>query len=448
MLKNNMPAMLVGAARVDFTPPLGLPIMGHFRDDYAAKSVHDPLCARALVVANTAGDKIALLTLDLCMVNRTQVRAMREYIAAQCSIKAENILIAATHTHGAPATFSLYLTPAANEAEVESFLTRAAHAVIVADQNLRPASLSFGCEFEHTVSFNRRLRCSDGNTHMNWEDLPEGFALNCLGPIDPQLSVVSATDDDRLSAALINFSLHPAILDYENSAYTADFVGYLDQALRTATDDHGVPLFFNGCCANVNHLNYADKTSPRRGFVIAQRVGYVLAAAAERALRLSAPIGGDAIRVSREMVALARIQIDETLYEESKRLVKQRANLAAPYKADGLNRENGAPLWIKLRELQNVPDKVEVMVLRLGDLGIVGLPGEVFCEAGMAIKQASRAKHTLVIQLANDGVGYLPPREAYPQGGYEVTPGATIFSPGCSEQLVDSAHRQLETLFR
>jgi hypothetical protein len=65
----------------------------------------------------------------------------------------------------------------------------------------------------------------------------------------------------------------------------------------------------------------------------------------------------------------------------------------------------------------------------------------------MAIKRASPAEHTIVVELANDAVGYLPTREAYDQGGYEVTPGATVYAPGCAEKLLESASRQLEQLF-
>ena len=87
------------------------------------------------------------------------------------------------------------------------------------------------------------------------------------------------------------------------------------------------------------------------------------------------------------------------------------------------------------------------MAARIGSVGIVALPGEVFCETGMAIKRASPAEHTVVIELANDAVGYLPTREAYEQGGYEVTPGATAYAPGCAEKLAESATRQLKDLF-
>ena len=65
-----MPGLSVGIAQVDYTPNIGLPLMGNFRDDYAARGVHDPLYARAIVFADPAGTKAALLCLDICMLNR------------------------------------------------------------------------------------------------------------------------------------------------------------------------------------------------------------------------------------------------------------------------------------------------------------------------------------------------------------------------------------------
>jgi hypothetical protein len=438
--------MRVGVAEVDFTPPLGLPIMGHLRNDYAARGVHDPLRARALVVANAAGARVALLTLDLCMLNHAQARMMREHIGAHSGLSPDNILIAATHTHGGPAPFSIYGAPAASDAEVESFLKKAAEAVIQADQRLKLATLNVGCASETSLSFNRRLRCHDGKTHMNWEELAPGFVEDCLGPIDPQVCALSVEDGGVPAAALVNFALHPAILDYENHSYTADYIGYLDAALRSILRDDFTTLFFNGCCANVNHLNYADPASPRRGYPTAQRVGYVLAAAVARAMRSSAPVSGDTIGVSREMVKLERFKISDSLYEQSRHFLES-PEKGTPPSGDGLDFAQGAPLWVRMREQQQVPDAVEVMALRIGSVGIVSLPGEGFCEMGLAIKRASPAEHTIVIELANDAVGYLPIREAYEQGGYEVTPGATVYAPGCGEKLVESASRQLQHLF-
>jgi hypothetical protein len=442
-----MSALRIGVAEVDFTPPPGLPLMGHVRDDYAARGTHDPLRARALVVASDAGARVALLTLDLCMLNRAQAQMMREHIAAHSTLSPGNILVAASHTHGGPAAVSLYQTPAASEAEVESFLKKAAQAAIEADQRLQRAALKVGYASELSLSFNRRLRCRDGRTHMNWEELQPDFVLDCLGPVDPEVVVLTVENGSAPAAGLVNFGQHPAILDYENWLYTADYIGYLDEALRKIVREDFTTLFFNGCCGNVNHIDYADPASPRRGYPTAQRMGYVLAASVARAMRSRLPVDGDTIQVSRETVELERFKISDNLYEEAKRFLKSGPQ-CKPASMDGLDFKQGTPLWVKMRERQDVPDKVEVMALRIGSVGIVALPGEVFCETGMVIKCASPAEHTLVIELANDAVGYLPPREAYDQGGYEVTPGATAYAPGCAEKLAESATRQLARLFK
>ena len=78
----------VGLGQVDITPAPGLPLMGNFRDDYAARRVHDPLCARAIVFADKAGGKIALLSVDICMLARDSVSVMRRFIDSQCDISA------------------------------------------------------------------------------------------------------------------------------------------------------------------------------------------------------------------------------------------------------------------------------------------------------------------------------------------------------------------------
>jgi len=281
---------------------------------------------------------------------------------------------------------------------------------------------------------------------MNWEELEPGFVLECLGPVDPEVLVLTVEDGTAPAAGLVNYAQHPAILDYENWLYSADYIGYLDEALRRILRGDFTTLFFNGCCGNVNHLNYADPASPRRGYPTAQRVGYVLAAAVAQAMRSRVPVAGDTIAVSRELVELERFKVPEGLYTEAQRFLAtgKQDRLAG---MDGLDFKHGAPLWVKMREGQEETDRVEVMAARIGSVGIVALPGEVFCETGLAIKRASPAGHTVVIELANDAAGYLPTREAYEQGGYEVTPGATAYAPGCAEGLAESAVRQLKALF-
>jgi hypothetical protein len=70
----------------------------------------------------------------------------------------------------------------------------------------------------------------------------------------------------------------------------------------------------------------------------------------------------------------------------------------------------------------------------------VALPGEVFVELGLAVKKASPFRYTLIAELANGPVGYVPDRAAEAQGNYEAAPS----SPGWScQHIADRALNRL-----
>jgi hypothetical protein len=72
------------------------------------------------------------------------------------------------------------------------------------------------------------------------------------------------------------------------------------------------------------------------------------------------------------------------------------------------------------------------------DAALVFLPGEVFVELGLAIKQASPFRTTLVIELSQCvETVYIPTRAAYAGGSYEVT--NSTLEPGGGEMLVEAA---------
>ena len=280
-----MDRMRVGFSAVDITPQPGLPLMGNFRDDYAARGVHDPLWARAIVFADAQqkGEKAALLTVDICMLDRQNVAFIREIIGSECDIPPQNVLIHATHTHSAPAVsgklgLAAEIAPHANA--IETLLRQAASAVVDANRKLEDAVIEVGYANEDRVSFNRRLRRRDGTTQMNWEALQGGFdprqILEAWGPIDPELVCLTVRSKSGSIAALANFGLHPAILAGDNWLYSADYPGYLLEALSDSLGNGATCLFLNGCCGDVNHVDYRD-CSQDRGYPMAQHVGTLLA---------------------------------------------------------------------------------------------------------------------------------------------------------------------------
>lgn len=448
-----MSGIRVGVASVDFTPEPGLPLMGNFRDDYAARGVHDPLRAKAVVFADEQGAKGALLAVDICMLDRQNVAFMREVIDSTCDVPSDSVLIHATHTHSAPAAsgkIGLEEEVAPHHVAIESFLRTAASAVAEANRVLADTMLEVGHATEDRLCFNRRLRRRDGTTQMNWEALQPDFEpeeiMGAWGPVDPEMICLTLQREQEPIAALVNYGLHPAILAGDNWLYSADFPGYLAEAMSRTLGDGFTCLFLNGCCGDVNHVDYRDQPQGR-GYQMTQRVGYMLGAAAHQAINSSEPVRMDSLRVSRELVALDRLKIDASDRNWCEEVLEE-ARIHPPQgQVDGVPDVYYAKLRLRMWEEQDYPDHVEVMVIRIGDVAVVGLPGEAFCQLGLDIKGRSPARHTLVVELANDAIGYLPTLESFDQGGYETTSGSTFYEPGSAERIVESALTQLEKLF-
>ena len=60
----------------------------------------------------------------------------------------------------------------------------------------------------------------------------------------------------------------------------------------------------------------------------------------------------------------------------------------------------------------------EVHIVRFGNIAIATNPFELFLDYGNQIKVRSKAKQTMLIQLACGTMGYLPTSKAEPKGGY------------------------------
>ncbi len=82
----------------------------------------------------------------------------------------------------------------------------------------------------------------------------------------------------------------------------------------------------------------------------------------------------------------------------------------------------------------------EVQVLRLGDLSIVSVPGELAAEIGTAIRDSSPLPHTIVVSCANDHLGYLATDAIWREGGHEAN---STLSADAEKPLLAAAREAL-----
>jgi hypothetical protein len=81
------------------------------------------------------------------------------------------------------------------------------------------------------------------------------------------------------------------------------------------------------------------------------------------------------------------------------------------------------------------------------DLAWVGMPGDAFVELGLAVKQNSPFRQTVVSEQSGSGaISYVPNRKAFPEGAYEVI--SARFAAGGGEILSEAAIKLLIEMFR
>jgi hypothetical protein len=429
----------VGAASVAITPPEGTPLAGYY-SQRGSKTVLDDIHAKAIVLE--VGDtKAALVVCDLISLPRHVVTEARRQVEAATGIPGAHVMISATHTHTGPVIAResaldelVGATSDLGRRYTENLPGLIAKSVAAAQKKLAPARASAALGKEDGISFNRRFHMKDGSVSWNPAKRHPDI-VRPAGPIDPDVGVVYFdTPKNAPVAAYVNFALHPDTVGGEG--VSADYPGVLSKLLAEYRGPDMLTMFANGCCGNINHRNIAWLDS-QKGPREAHRIGTLLAAAVLRTTPDLKPVSTDVLRVKSELVKLPLAPVAEAEVAAARDVV----NRVKEPKTTFLEKVKAFQvLDVKARD--GKPFEVEVQVITLGDqLAWVSLPGEIFVELGLAIKKASPYRRTLIAELANGSIGYIPDKPAYPQGNYEVV--SARCAEGSGEMLVEAALRLL-----
>ena len=432
-----------GAAAVDITPKNGTPLAGYY-SFRASTGVIDPIYAKAIVVEQD-GARAALVVLDLVTTSRPVVLAARKLIEQQSGIPPERVMISATHTHTGPQLPRGNLMDQITKADsppakeyADALPGLIAKAVSEAVVKLAPAKASAAIGKAEGISFNRRVIGKDGR--LIWQPAKIDPAVERpAGPIDPDLGLMvidSAGPSPAPLAAYVNFAMHPTSIG-GGTRISADFPGVLCKTLSERKGRDMVAVFANGCCGNINHTNYLSAKPQLRGPLETQRLGTALADVAVKTWEELKPLKTYAPRGRSVLVTLPRRKFSDEQVAKARDIVRRMTTekLGTVVMAE-------AVCTVESAEKKGQPLEVEVQVISFGEeLAVVALPGEIFVELGLAIKKGSPFKRTFIAELANGSMGYVPNREAYPQGNYEVV--SARGDVGSGEMLVEAATKLL-----
>ena len=437
----------VGVAALDITPPLGIPLAGYYHAR-GADGVLDPLFSKALVM-EVDGARAAWVALDLISVTRAITDQTRAAIEQATGIPGDHVLIAATHTHTAPVLagrgrrdVTLGGEESLSAGYTEGLPAKIAESVRLAHERLEPAQLRATKGHCEDLTFNRRYFMRDGTVGWNPGKLNPNIVMPA-GPSDPEVGILhieqpQATGPTQSIATWINFAMHTDTTG--GRRISADWPGALSRVLAGYHGADHLSLVTLGACGNLNHLDFGwrwPQTSP----IEPHRIATILGAAVFQAYKNLQPVSTGPLRAKSAMVELALPEVTPEEVQEAK------ATLGSIQDGRSVSflQHVRAYRVLDVAGREGRPHRVEVQAISLGrDVAWVTLPGEVFVELGLAIKQRSPFPHTYVVTLANENIGYLPDRRSYAEGNYE--PESARCAPGSGEQLVETAIQLLTAL--
>jgi neutral ceramidase len=397
-------SLVAGVARVDITPERPLDLSGVPARRIAG--VLDRLEAQVLVLRDTSDGRTAVLaTLDTLYVPRDWGDAVRRRIGkvvaiADDGVALDAVMLAASHTHAAPGLQTLRQWGTADPQYRSYVADRLVKCAAAATDDLRPVQVRLGTSELATVSYNRRT--------------PNG-------PIDPTVTLIGITETSgRPLAAIVGFACHPVTLWGYHNQVTPDFPGYLRRELGEVFGPDGVVMYVNGAAGNLNPAAFDHQ---HVGVNYSRRIASEIAKAASQAWHNAAPIATSPLETARVERSLrldplpSSDQLDAIVRREEEFV---RANPEQPLAEDRLQR---TLQWARdVRQTingNNLPDRdvLELQAIRMGDLLVMAVPGELYVEIGRKLQETSPLRHLLIAGYANGMLGYLCTRAWQEQAG-------------------------------
>jgi neutral ceramidase len=406
-----------GIAKIDITPPLSLKSsLGGYGDrmNRPATGVHDRIMAKALVLTD-GRKKFCLVTVDALGFAPPVKTAVLDRLTDK-GWTAENLVLLASHSHTAiemnalnPLNdFQIPQMGIHNPPLFDLIMHRLAQVVMDAEKTLVPVAI--GTSSIELTKWNRNRR------------IPGGI-------VDPELTVVRIDRlDGKPFAVFVNWTAHPTFMGSEDMWFSGDYPGHLQRTLEALIGDGEVAMFCNG--AEGDQSTIARPESGDSHYEKAERYGRELGIAAWRLWQKIQPERSVPFAFWREEIALPKRQWHPNFRETGGKEYGL---------TEDLLRDMLPKLW---------PTKTASVSLRLGDLVIVGIPGELCTQKGLEIKHRTKeitgAPHPIIGGLADEWIGYIIPIEQYKMGQYEAS--MSFYGPTLIDVIVNGAVKGVEHL--
>ena len=434
-----------GFARVDATPPLGIPMVGYFNRRNAT-SILDPLCVECVAVSDGENTALIYSVDDLHLTNPFFLKAFPA-ITAATGVPRDRIFVHSTHTHTGPADWPRDSFTEEEKQLVTDYaqmrITRLADAGKMAIADLAPSKIAIASSVCGKISFIRRYRMKDGSVRTN-PGITNPNVKEALGTPDEAVYLIRFKRTGAPDIAIVNFGTHTDTVG--GTAISADWPGVLRRTFENGIGGGVKCLFLNAAQGDVNHCGRFPP--PGRAALakkdIHKHMGRALAGVAMSVWDVCEEVPAGKVN---GLVTPTPMPTNLPTPDEIKWVKMFDEGKGSEIPLSGMEIKTLTSPSSRVRKLMNGPEKFDILVsnLSIGDaIGFSGMPCEPFVDIGRDVKAQSPFRMTIVTSLTNGSEGYIPSTKAHREGGYEGL--SSRFAAPTGDMLVAAQVKQLKQL--
>ena len=426
----------VGYAEADITPePRQVQMSGFGRERYAQGALA-PLLTQVVALRDRDGSIGVLITADILEFDRIMVEAVRRAITHKHHIPAENIMLAASHTHWGPAVrFHVSYGIGAPNVWYMDLLERKILATVDgAIKDLSPAAIEYGSMDYRGVGCNRR---SPVDGKITWGPF-RGGSFDGHTPI---FRIKRKAKPGRL--VLVGHACHPTSSG-PIQKWSPDYPGAMrDRLVNELSDTKAV--FFQGCGGDAKIVHKDPETGelafsndPER----AKAAGEKLAGAVLTHLETKQTIPLEAKLAC--SLATGQISYGQRWPREE---IEQRAYPEPAKSGQRRSWQTWAARQMLALPISSESFRYDVQIWKLGDrLMVFGMEGEICSPWGPMLRAMAPTEQAMVIGYANSTGSYIPDKQIVREGGYEgLTSQHVYFLPAPFTENIDDEIKQIVT---
>lgn len=424
-----------GFGRCCITPEESVPLQGYGNVmRRMSNNVLSDLYTTCVAFTDAQGQTLLLFHNDLASSGEEISTPARQKISAATGIPTSHILVAATHTHSAPA-YAQQSAPCIqryNDFLWERMLEASQQAL--ADR--QPVSVQIAKENTEHLNFVRHYILDDGSYKGdNFGVSRTGAYVGHTTEADPEMRLIRLVRKEKRDIWLVNWQCHPhrtgGSKKYDVSS---DIIGVMRQELEAQTDC--LFAYFTGGAGNLNPFSRIPEENIYEDYL---QSGKALAKHARKAAEKLTDIHSGKLTLTENLHTQPICRPDTALYEQAL-LIKKEWERVGDFKAlipqceaIGINSPYAANSIVRRFQAKVQKLNVPMYAFAMGGIAFITAPYEMFDTNAKYIRDNSPFPMTFVITCANDADAYIPSAYGYIHGCYEAD--NSWFAPGTGEVL-------------